>query len=229
MRIKTSGEAFGVFLIFLVVLSGFATVVPVAAEDAVEVKFRGILIGIDAGLNQYFVLVREVIVNSPTGLRRGRIASVTASEVGQVDVRYGDKVEVYGYDRTASCERNTRPDLPPVWYCVSLERPDHYLRVLKLHSKITIAVSPASVKLGRATRIHGRISPRHAGVEVTVYYSTDGGATWTSFQTLTTNPLGFYAYTWTAPEKGIYLFKATWPGDHDHESAESRTMRLKVR
>jgi hypothetical protein len=101
--------------------------------------------------------------------------------------------------------------------------------MLKLHSIITIAVSPASVRLGRATRIHGRISPRHAGVEVTVYYSVDRGATWNLLATVTTNGLGFYRYSWTAPAKGIYLFKATWQGDSDHEAAESRTMRLRVR
>jgi hypothetical protein len=189
------------------------------------------VIGIDLSSNQYFVLVKEVVVNSPTGVRKGRIASVTQvnSESHDDVVRFGDKVEVYGVDRTGSCERNTRPDLPHVWYCVSLERPDHYLRVLKLCSVITIAVSPASVRLGRATRIHGRISPRHAGVEVTVYYSVDRGATWSLLTTASTNGLGFYTYSWTAPAGGTYLFKAMWQGDADHEAAESRTMRLKVR
>jgi hypothetical protein len=210
----------------LALLSALAIMAP-RVSAIPEAKIRGVVIDKSPpgliGAAWWDVRIQQIIRDDSGSLSVGSVVRVGLvmsppfpTDESWRKVHVGNKVEVYGQID------------PYAIFLIMLNGENYYIARLKF-SIITIAVSPASVKLGRATRIHGRISPRHVGAEVQVYMSTDGGATWTLLTTLTTNSQVFYLYGYTAPAKGIYLFKATWQGDADHGGAESRVARLRVR
>jgi len=99
--------------------------------------------------------------------------------------------------------------------------------VTKIGSTISCALNPASITVGSSTTISGSISPAHTA-SVTIRYSTDGGATWITLATTTSLSDGSYSYGWTPPAVGTYQVRASWPGDGDHQGAESPVQTLTV-
>jgi nitrous oxidase accessory protein len=96
------------------------------------------------------------------------------------------------------------------------------------NSTISINVSSASVTVGSNITISGAISPRRAGVNVTIEYRSNG-ENWTTLATVTTDSEGEYSYDWKTTEPGSYEVKTTWEGDDNTLASESNLLNVAVR
>ena len=95
------------------------------------------------------------------------------------------------------------------------------------NSTISINVSSASVTVGSNITISGAISPRRAGVNVTIEYRPSGG-NWATLATVTTDSEGEYLYDWETTEPGTYEVKTTWEGDDNTLASESNFFSVTV-
>ena len=95
------------------------------------------------------------------------------------------------------------------------------------NSTISINVSSASVTVGLNITISGAISPRRAGVNVTIEYRASGG-NWTTLATVTTDSEGEYSYDWKTTEPGSYEVKTAWEGDDNTLASESNFLSVTV-
>lgn len=95
-------------------------------------------------------------------------------------------------------------------------------------SEITFALERASMTYGGACKIYGSIKPSKVGkVPVTLRYSKDGGATWISLASVTSDSDGSYGYVWY-PDAGMYLLMASWSGDWRYRTSMSLPLTLAV-
>ena len=79
-------------------------------------------------------------------------------------------------------------------------------------SSIYFNFSPNPVKSGTSVQLKGiliQLGDPIAGASVKVEYSTNNGASWNPFTTLTTNAYGIFSTTFTAPGPGTYLVRVT--------------------
>jgi len=128
------------------------------------------------------------------------------------------------------------PDSVGIWYVkaswngdekhMGAESQKFWFKVVKASSAISCSVSPASIIIGSTVTVSGSISPAHSGATVTLTYTSPNGSVVT--RTVTTGTVGGYTDTYTPDRIGSWSVKASWPGDGDHEGAESQKFWFKV-
>ncbi|MGC8935033.1 MAG: hypothetical protein ACP5LN_07755, partial [Thermoproteota archaeon] len=101
------------------------------------------------------------------------------------------------------------------------------VKVSKLPSTITCLLSNTSIVPKSSVTIYGKISAQVSST-VNIFYSTNGGASWSTLASVTSNPDGSYSYVWSNVPEGSYLIKASWPGNEAYEGATSSAVVLSV-
>ena len=97
---------------------------------------------------------------------------------------------------------------------------DTMVTITKLSSSISISASPTTLTIGGSTTLNGSITPKRAGVTVTIWIRTSEGD-WSEEGTVTTDANGDFSYSWKPPSAGSYGVKVSWPGDDETYAAES--------
>jgi len=95
-------------------------------------------------------------------------------------------------------------------------------------STISISVNPTSVAIGESINVSGIISPAHES-PVELGFRKPDGSTFVSM----TQSDNSGSYRWSGPgdmfdQAGIWYVHASWPGDEDHEGAQSSTISFEV-
>ncbi len=98
----------------------------------------------------------------------------------------------------------------------------------KFSSELSLSVSETSVACGEPVVLSGALSPGRS-TYVSIELSADGGSTWRTLATVTTEQDGHYSYEWAPTEAGAYSLRARWPGDDLYASAISQTVELTVK
>ncbi len=99
----------------------------------------------------------------------------------------------------------------------------------KATSTITITIAPSTtVLVGNNVIISGNISPKRAGVTVTLEYKLANETDWTILGTDETDSQSLFSFTWTTPPLGKYEIRARWPGDSSTEEATSETKTVEI-
>lgn len=116
---------------------------------------------------------------------------------------------------------------------INMERIDGSLQVFgipaeKDTSYITIKAEPTLVDVGANVTLTGRINPARPGANLTIYYKSEGEATWIFLTQIETDLLSSYNYTWKNLEAGVYELKANWTGDQLTKASESATVKVTV-
>jgi parallel beta-helix repeat protein len=86
------------------------------------------------------------------------------------------------------------------------------LDVTKKSSTLTINVTPAAVTIDSNITITGTLTPSLEGVNITVSCQPIFKS-WKELAVVGTDLNGNYAYNWTTTEEGMFILKASWPGD----------------
>jgi hypothetical protein len=92
-------------------------------------------------------------------------------------------------------------------------------------SAITLLVDGGNSAIkayGTSFVLNGSITPSTVG-SVTLQLSIDGGASWNSFVIVSTGVNGQYTMSWTPPYPGVYLVKASWPGNAAYFGSQSNS------
>ena len=97
----------------------------------------------------------------------------------------------------------------------------------RVPSSITCTASPSSIAVGESVTISGVVNPARSA-EVMIEVSVDGGDTWASLITVTSNVDGTYEYIWRPGESGSYRVKASWSGDSSYLGASSNIVTVLV-
>jgi len=97
----------------------------------------------------------------------------------------------------------------------------------KFPSQLSLELGKSSVVYGESVTLSGTLSPGKS-TTVTIEFSTDGGTSWQTLQSLVTQSNGFYSYEWTPSGVGEYLLRSRWLGDDMYASATSQTCELIV-
>jgi len=100
--------------------------------------------------------------------------------------------------------------------------------ISRLSSSISCDLSSSTITRGDAVKISGSISPSHSDVQITIYYSSDGGNSWNELTKVTSKSDGSYSYEWQPESAGTYQIKAYWSGDVNHDEATSSIRTLTV-
>lgn len=95
----------------------------------------------------------------------------------------------------------------------------------KLSSQLGLSLDKSSINCGESVNLSGSLSPGKS-TYITIEFSTDGGSTWQTLATITTQPNGFYSYEWTPTDAGVFLLRTRWPGDEMYASATSPAREL---
>ena len=103
-----------------------------------------------------------------------------------------------------------------------------FVTIIKLSSTISITASPTSITVDENTTLTGSITPKRAGVTVTIWYRLSGEETWSTLETVTTDDNSQYSYIWTPPAATTYEVKASWEGDENTKPNESVTSTVTV-
>jgi hypothetical protein len=146
------------------------------------------------------------------------LATVTTDSVGHYN--YSWKAEKAGVFYLKSYWKGNLT-LPEAWSNV-IE-----VKVSKLPSTITCLLSNASIVPKSSVTIFGKISAQVSST-VNILYSINGGASWSTLASVTSGADGSYSYVWSNVPEGIYLIKASWPGNEVYEGATSSSVVLSV-
>lgn len=76
--------------------------------------------------------------------------------------------------------------------------------------------------------INGNLNPMKSNEKIFLSYSFDNGKTWNNLGETFTIENGSYYYYWKPNEKGEYLIKASWNGDENYLSSESKEVKIEV-
>jgi hypothetical protein len=98
----------------------------------------------------------------------------------------------------------------------------------KLPSTMTIRAAPATFTVGATAAINGTISVAQTGLSVTILYRLSDDETWSTLETVTTGSGGFYTYSWTPEDTGVYAVKSMWQGDEARMPSESEVVVVSV-
>lgn len=102
----------------------------------------------------------------------------------------------------------------------------HLIIVRGIHTSISTQTSLSRVTEGEVITISGSMSPPLSAAEVSINITKPGG----SIDTVTsiTDSDGFYTYSYTPTEPGLWSVEASWGGDSRHEAASSAAQPFEV-
>ena len=101
----------------------------------------------------------------------------------------------------------------------------------KVNTQILFSFSPNPALPGQTVTLSGTLKDVSSNpvypASVTVYYSTNGGSTWTLAWTLSTNSAGAFSHSFTAPAAGSYLIRVSYAGSSSYNPS-SNTATLTI-
>jgi parallel beta-helix repeat protein len=96
------------------------------------------------------------------------------------------------------------------------------LNVTKKSSTLTINVNPTTATIGSNITITGKLTPQLEEQDIIISYQPMPPIeTWNILATVKTDVNGNYRYNWTTTEVGMFILKASWPGDQQTSGNES--------
>ncbi len=98
----------------------------------------------------------------------------------------------------------------------------------KLASTLSLYVNPPIPKKGDLVTFEGVLDPSVSPALVEIFVSEDGGQTWSSIASPSTQPDGRYSTAWRAEKIGTFCFQAVWEGDEGHAGCASRVIKLTI-
>src|SRR5208337_2680027 len=96
-------------------------------------------------------------------------------------------------------------------------------------TKISFTMSPNPANVGQTVALAGSLTYASnipiPSAQVTVQYSTNGGTSWLTFTTLSTNSSGQFYRTFSAPGAGTYMVNCSYAGNSTYNPS-SQTLTL---
>lgn len=102
-----------------------------------------------------------------------------------------------------------------------------YTLTITSPSRVSIKADKSSLVYGQTATIGGSISPAHTGATATLLQRPATSGSYATAATANVGVSGNYQFTVT-PKEATY-YQVSWPGDVDHESASSGTVKISVK
>jgi hypothetical protein len=93
---------------------------------------------------------------------------------------------------------------------------------------VTVATSVAKVRVRKAIKVTGSVSPGFPGLKAQLQVKR-GGAAWKTYKTLILSAQSTVAATWKAKVKGRYSFRLYYLGDNQYAAGASAVKVVRVR
>ena len=128
------------------------------------------------------------------------------------------------------------PDQPGVWlaqaswlgsseYGGATSRPVSFT-VERFPSTLSLSLDPPIPRRSDLVTLEGTLDPSVSSGSVEVLVSEDGGKTWSTIASSTTQSVGRYSASWRADKLGTFFLKAVWKGDEGHAGCASHVIKV---